>query len=871
MDSIWLDALLSDCRDALLLVDRDGELLFSNAAARTVLGELLDRPVASWLSRLHSEDLPGVLSQWETASVAAADLGSVTLRLRAADDQSWLVLQADVRHLPAMDGLAHSGSYVITARDLTATRSAEDALKASEAKFRALDRYGYDVSVIVRPDQTIAYASPAWEQRFGYKPEDMVGRSGWDFLHPDDAERVGEIFFQALTGAGVYGPTEYRLLAADGTWRWVEEVASSAVHDPAVGGVVINVRDVTETVRAREEAAAQGRRLQMILDTLHEGVWHIDRECRVTFASQHVAEQVGRPLSEIVGQPLEQLLVGEQGGVVSRIRRRRPGQVEQYESLGTTVDGEQRWMLINAVSLFDEDGTFAGSVASTIDVTERKKMTEELRRLALYDALTDLPNRALLEDRLQSALAGYPQRPVSVLSIDLDNTSLVNARSGYATGDQLLKAVGDRIQRMVPPQHTVARIDGDQFAVLLVDTDLATAQQIAACLADEIARPIDINDQTLYVTASIGIAPTPEVTPSRVLPAANLAMLAAKARGRARIEIFDEEADPASSDAIGLVSDLHQALRQEQLTLHYQPVIDLDTRACIGVEALVRWHHPTRGLLSPDAFVPLAEETGLIGDLGTWVMRRACMDAASWPPGPLGPLHVAVNLSARQLSDRSLADMIDEALRDAGLAADRLVVEITETAAMDSKVVAVLERLRDRGIRVALDDFGTGYGTLSHLKHLTLDQLKIDRSFVTDVVAGTADAAIVACLSSLAAGVRLDLVAEGVETREQAEVLYRLGCRYAQGYLWSPPVPVDQLTATISRLRTRVPRQRKPAQPPLEPKISSRILTMHRNGASHQTIAAALNREGLLTPSGARWHRSSVVAHLGRLAPGLAP
>src|SRR4051812_19137764 len=194
----------------------------------------------------------------------------------------------------------------------------------------------------------IAYASPSWEERFGYRPEDLVGRSGWDLLHPDDAERVGEAFYKAMNGPGVFGPTEYRLLAADGTWRWAEEVASSALDDPAVGGVVINVRDVTERVQAREEAAVQGRRLQMILDTLHEGVWHVDEECRVTFASQHAAEQLGRPLSEIVGQPLEHVLQDEQGEIVSRIRRRRPGEVEQYMSLGTTPTGEQRWMLVNA-------------------------------------------------------------------------------------------------------------------------------------------------------------------------------------------------------------------------------------------------------------------------------------------------------------------------------------------------------------------------------------------------------------------------------------------------------------------------------------------------------------------------------------------
>jgi predicted signal transduction protein with EAL and GGDEF domain len=428
--------------------------------------------------------------------------------------------------------------------------------------------------------------------------------------------------------------------------------------------------------------------------------------------------------------------------------------------------------------------------------------------------------------------------------------------------------VAGRLQAAAGPTQTVARIDGDQFVVLCSSTDAAAARAVATAVLESISVPIVIGDRTLFVTATIGVANGGDTDPLRLLPSAHSAMFRGKTRGRGRVEVHETAHCAETSDELQLITDLHWALRREELELFYQPVIDLESGTSQQVEALLRWRHPTRGDVGPAEFIPLAESSGLIDDLGEWVLRRACAEAASWTYGPGGPLDVAVNVSPLQLRNAKLVQTITDALRCSQLKPERLILEITESAVLDSGVTGPLEQLRSLGLRVALDDFGTGFASLAHVKALPLDQLKIDQSFVRDLTTGAADTAIVSSLAALAAGVRLELVAEGVETQQQADALRRLGCTRAQGFLWSPAVPAAELQATIARLRPQSLRHRRlQAEQVLDPAIVSRMLTMSRRGASAQTIAAALNAEGLVTSRGTRWHRASVVAQLERLGP----
>jgi EAL domain-containing protein (putative c-di-GMP-specific phosphodiesterase class I) len=384
-----------------------------------------------------------------------------------------------------------------------------------------------------------------------------------------------------------------------------------------------------------------------------------------------------------------------------------------------------------------------------------------------------------------------------------------------------------------------------------------------------------VRGERLFVSCSIGVASTSEPDAVDVLAAANTALSRAKARGRARIEVHTGGMDAAAADQLSLATDLRLALDRDELELHYQPIVRLDTGHPVGVEALLRWEHPTRGPLSPETFIPLAEEAGLMPRLGAWSLRRACQEGAQCTDRSDGAWHLAVNLSARQLVNENFPRLVQDVLDESGFPAGRLVLEVTESAVLSDseQVIETLAALRALGVRVAIDDFGTGYSSFTYLKQFPVDVLKIDRSFVSRLTIDEDDRAIVASLVSLAAAVGIEAVAEGVETVEQADALRALGCPLAQGFLWSAAVSSGDLAAVLKELRSR------PNAPSTSPRDAgsprkggagrmhwtlpdeatcARIIALHRAGASLDTIAAALNADGLLTATGRRWHRSSV-------------
>ena len=417
---------------------------------------------------------------------------------------------------------------------------------------------------------------------------------------------------------------------------------------------------------------------------MQEGIWLVGLDEVVLYINEHGAQQVGRPVADIVGRRLGEIFGRDQiVGLGDRIRARQNGKVDQYEFSFRTPEGESRCWLVTGSGLTDENGVFVGSLTSTVDFTERKRLEDELWRQSLFDTLTGLPNRALYEDRLgQAALQTEPDL-LSLLCIDVDNLRVVNASAGHATGDEVLRVVAGRLHAAAGPTHTVARIDGDQFAVLCPATDVAAAQVLASAVLESLSLPITIEDRTLFLTATIGVANSGDTEPSRLLPSAHAAMFRGKTRGRGRIEVHEAEHAPAASDELQLITDLHWALRREELELFYQPVIDLESGTCQQVEALLRWRHPTRGAVPPSEFIPLAESSGLIDDLGDWVLRRACADAASWTHGSAGPLDVAVNVSPLQLRNGDLVQTITDTLRRSQLEPERLIIEITESAVLD--------------------------------------------------------------------------------------------------------------------------------------------------------------------------------------------
>ena len=434
-------------------------------------------------------------------------------------------------------------------------------------------------------------------------------------------------------------------------------------------------------------------------------------------------------------------------------------------------------------------------------VLDNARLVDDAQRGALYDPTTGLPNRELLTDRIAHALASAsPDEadPIAVIMLDLDRFKVINESVGHVVGDRLLLAVGQRLAASLRPGDTVARFGGDEFGIILDHvSDVDEARQIAHRLGQELRAPFPLNGRDWFITASVGIAigRPGRSTPDELLREAEIAMVRAKADPAGRQALFEPSMSEQSLERIDLENDLRRALERDELRLHYQPLVDLKTNAIVGFEALVRWQHPTRGLVPPLAFIPLAEETGLIAPLGRWVLETACRQAYAWRTAGAGgtPLVMSVNLSARQFAQPDLIEIVSGILESTHLAPASLELEITESVVMDQSEAGIrtLRRLRDLGVNLVLDDFGTGYSSLAYLKHLPLDTIKIDQSFVAGL-ASAADRSIVEAVISLAHGLDIGVVAEGIETDDQLRILQALSCDLGQGYFFARPLPATE-------------------------------------------------------------------------------
>ena len=436
------------------------------------------------------------------------------------------------------------------------------------------------------------------------------------------------------------------------------------------------------------------------------------------------------------------------------------------------------------------------------EINQFPKRLEQLTRQAFRDALTGLPNRALFMDRLSHGLTRARRRHehVAVLFLDLDRFKVINDTLGHTVGDQLLVEVSNRLGSSLRPGDTVARLGGDEFGLLLEDVaDAETAELVALRIEAELAKPLHFEGREIFITASIGIALSSARLgmPEEILRDADLAMYHAKAKGKARHEIFDDSMSAPALDRMDLEMDLRSAISHHEFRLHYQPILRLDTGRITEVEALIRWQHAKRGLLQPDSFIGLTEETGLIVPIGQWVLKEACRQARVWqlefPSTP--PLVMSVNLSAKQFQHPTLVQEISEALEESGLDAGSLKLEITESVVMQDApaTLAKLKELKDLGIRLAIDDFGTGYSSLGYLKRFPVDTLKIDRSFVKGLSKEGNDNAIVRAVVTVAKTLNMDVTAEGVETDQQRIELMALGCDRAQGFLFAKPADADHV------------------------------------------------------------------------------
>lgn len=644
----------------------------------------------------------------------------------------------------------------------------------------------------------------AWEKFFGIPRKQFIGKSVFE-LYPDNQAlakkhhaRDQELFDRP--GSQSY---EAAIAAADGkVHHTIYNKATFNKPDGSVAGLIGTITDVSGLKDAEAALRKSEARFRHLTELSSDWYWEQDVDFRFTEISLNVRniglgsdENIGKTRWETKGVRMTE---GERQAHKDTLMAQQPFQNFLYQV--ADASGNLHTISASGRPIFDEEGRFTGYRGTGTDVTEKKKVEDQIRHMAHHDALTELPNRILLQDRIGQAIAQAQRsrKVAALLFIDLDRFKNINDSLGHQVGDGLLRAVAGRLVACVRGTDTVARMGGDEFVVVLTELRRAEdAGQVAKKILALLPQPIDIGGHELRVTPSIGICLYPHdgEDVETLMRNADAAMYHAKETGRNNFQFFTHQMNIAANQRLLLEKDLRLALEREEFTIYYQPQLDLRTGGIVAFEALIRWHHPKRGMVAPSEFIPVAEETGLIAPIGEWVLRRACMQTRTWQTLGYPQLQVSVNCSAQQFRQEGLVDVVARTLQQTGLAASSLELEITESVIVEhaEHVIARLKALDKLGIKLSIDDFGTGYSSLGYLKRFPIHELKIDQSFVRDIGTDPDDAAIVSAVIAMARGLELQVVAEGVETAEQLAFLKNLGCDRAQGYLFSKPLPAEEI------------------------------------------------------------------------------
>ena len=657
---------------------------------------------------------------------------------------------------------------------------------------------------------------------FGLDPSQVhqVLRDLTPRLHPEDRKRLRRELVAHMKGRTEDYHIEYRVRHANGHWVWVEDRGRAVERDDA--GRVIRMLGTRRDISQRRQQEEQLRLAATVFEAASEAICIIDMRYHMLAVNQAFSQVTGYSRDEVIGRKVNSLI----GSETAR-RRYQAIRVElethgswQGELIETRKSGElyPQWLQLNLVR--DAAGTPSHIVGFFADLTTRHQTEERLRYLSHYDELTGLANRSLFKQRLHDASQHARQsgRSIAMLHIDLDRFKLLNDSLGHEVADQLLRQMSRRLSQSLPEADCIARLSGDEFAVLLDNhSSLSEITRLATRLLAKLRTPMNIDGQELVVSASVGISLLPDYAReiTALISQANMAMQHAKHLGGNTFQFYTENLQAYSLERLQLENSLRRAIEDGQLDVFYQPKLNLADDSLQAAEALVRWRHPSRGLITPGEFIGLAEETGLIVPLGEFVLRRACQQARQWQISGLGPVRVSVNLSVHQVRQGNLITLVGQVLKDTGLPAHLLELELTESQMLDNvdNVISTFQQLRAMGVKLAIDDFGTGYSSLSYLKRFPVDYVKIDQTFIRDLSPQGEDAAITRAIIAMAHSLELKVVAEGVETQAQLDFLKDQHCDEIQGYLISRPIEADEMAGMLLNQRNALDLEQPTEEP----------------------------------------------------------